>query len=126
MPTRVLLRHLTVLVAFAAAASVSASDTRKPLLVRCKGFSSIGCGSDGVCIADAVRDRFPITFDLKANRYSSARGNGRITQQWDMDDGRHAISVSSPPASGEFVFAKDWRTASAGGSITYACEMLKD
>lgn len=105
------------------APALADGEHREPSVVRCKATSNIGCDENGICIADNVRDRHPITFKLRSKRFSSNLGSGRITQEWDLPDGRHTISVSAPPASGEFVFSQDWLSAYGRGSIGYACEI---
>jgi len=124
-PRRLLALAAPVALSAAPLALAHASEPGTPSVLRCKGVSNIGCSGD-ICIADRFHDRAPITFRFKTGRYRSARGSGRITQAWDMPDGRHAITVSSPPASGEFTFSKDWREASAGGSIGYACTVAAE
>lgn len=122
------LYRVVILVALSSIATSPAwSEINKPSLIRCKGVTITGCSGagDGICISDTYRDRFPVTFDLKANRYRSERGSGRIEEQRETSDGGHTIYVSSPPASGEFVFAEDWQSAYANSSFRYTCEILK-
>lgn len=102
-------------------AQAKSLDNNPPSLLRCKRVANIGCSDDGVCIADAVRDKFPVTFDFKEKRYRSSLGTGRIHDKWDLPDGRHAIMTISPPASAEFILSPDWLSAAGG----YSCERLK-
>ena len=103
----------------------AAAGNERPAMIRCKMDFVMGCSDEGICISDAINDLSPITFDLKANRYSSSKGRGHIDMQWNKDDGRLAINVSAPPATGEFVFSSDWKNGYADSSIVYACEILR-
>jgi hypothetical protein len=121
-----LLRLGAILAAIAPAlAFAGTADDGRPDVLRCRAVSNVGCSEEGICIADSVRDRHPVTFDLKGGRYRSSWGNGRITAIEPLPDGRRSAILASPPAQGEFVFSKDWRSGSAGGSLGYACEILE-
>lgn len=104
---------------------VSATAGERPSALRCTRVSVSACTPDGICIADRLIDRFSITFALKAKRYRSPVGTGRIHDEWNVPDGRHAIMTISPPAFAEFTFATDWRSASDGRGVSYSCQAVK-
>lgn len=106
------------------ATSVRASDL-KPSIILCWRVSNIACGDDGICIADRIIDHAPITFNLKAGRYSSAQGRGRIVQQLELPDGRYSVRMGTPPALREFIFSDDWLSASTRSSFGYSCKVEK-
>jgi len=96
-----------------------ADDT--PSIVQCRRVAASGCGPDNVCIFVKIIDKNPITFDFRSKKYRSKFGSGRIHDMWDMPDGRHTIMVTSPPASTEFTFARDWKSAEGG----YSCDVFQ-
>lgn len=104
---------------------MSAASAATPAVLRCHRISVTGCTPDGICIADKLIDNFSITFAMKAKRYKSAVGTGRIHDQWELPDGRHAIMAISPPAFAEFTFSSDWRSASDGRGVGYSCTTMK-
>jgi hypothetical protein len=81
--------------------------------------------SHRICIADKLIGNFSITFALKAKRYQSSVGTGRIHDEWELPDGRHVIMAISPPAFAEFTFANDWRSASDGRGVGYSCQTMR-
>ena len=109
----------------ASAFLVSAAAAEKPSTLRCTRASVSACTPDGICIADKLIDRFSITFALKAKRYRSPIGTGRVHDAWDLPDGRHAIMAISPPAFAEFTFSSDWQTASDGRGVGYSCQTVR-
>lgn len=123
IPTVRFIAFLTLLGASPSLASATLAE--RPSATRCTRISTSSCTPDGICIADKLIDRFSITFALKAKRYRSAIGTGRIHDEWDLPDGRHSIMTISPPAFAEFTFSNDWRSASDGRGVGYSCQATR-
>lgn len=116
------LSYFCIVLSVISSASAQAKNSADsiPSIIRCKRTVSSGCGQDGACIFIKIIDKNPITFDLKARSYRSKIGRGKINDLWGLPDGRHSIMAISPPASKEFTFSQDWKSASGG----YSCEII--
>lgn len=81
-------RLLACLIILGGVSSIlSAASAAAPAVLQCTRISVTGCTPNGICIADKLIDNFSITFSLKAKRYKSAVGTGRIHDQWELPDG---------------------------------------
>ncbi|WP_170318418.1 hypothetical protein [Sphingomonas sp. PAMC 26621] len=106
-----------------------AAASQAPLTAACRMVGAQGCAENGVCISDMIRSDLTIKFDIKKGRYSSHLGKGQIKEVWDLPDGSHWMTLSSPPAHVEIRFIANWREAfiddGRGGRTTYKCALTE-
>ena len=97
--------------------------------IQCVMTSQASCSDpESICIGGPVRGGVRITFDFRRQRFQSIWGSGRITQFSRQPDGWLSAILASPPVSGEFRFAPDFRSGAQGDGRSgwhYRCSSVR-